>query len=259
MTAKLNLIIQLLMGAALLAGMVLAKRKRFRAHAICQSAVVLLNLIPIFYFMGPIFQRAVRPGLPEQLRDSFYSIATAHHVLGTIVEILGIYVLLVAGTKLVPARLRFKNWKRWMRIELVLWWLTIALGVATYFVWYGGGTSKSSTASSNTPTASSQTSSSTSAPSTPQKIATVEISNFAFTPKDLTIDAGTMVIWKNTAGRHTVFADDISFKSEMLAPGAEFRQSFPKAGSYRYYCSIHGAAGGTDMAGTITVKPAQEP
>jgi uncharacterized membrane protein len=41
---------------ALLAGMVLARRRRHRAHAWCQSTVVLLNLVAIGLTMAPSFR-----------------------------------------------------------------------------------------------------------------------------------------------------------------------------------------------------------
>jgi Ca2+/H+ antiporter len=40
--ADLNLVLQLVMGAALLAGALLAKQKRYRAHGICQTTALLL-------------------------------------------------------------------------------------------------------------------------------------------------------------------------------------------------------------------------
>ena len=42
--SDLTLVVEIGMGLALLAGMLLARRRRYRAHAWCQSAVVLLNL-----------------------------------------------------------------------------------------------------------------------------------------------------------------------------------------------------------------------
>jgi plastocyanin len=38
-----------------------------------------------------------------------------------------------------------------------------------------------------------------------------------------------------------------------LGSGAEFKFTFAKAGSYPYYCVIHGAKGGVNMSGVITV------
>ena len=235
------------MGIALLGGMLLARQKLFRAHGICQSAVVLLNLIPIASFMGPAFHKGVFPALPKGLNDRFYAVATVHATLGTVAELLGIYIILSAGLKVLPQALRFKNYKRWMRIELVLWWLVIAFGLGTYYVW--------NVASSAPPTT--KATAPVSAPSLakPQaKTVTINISNFAFEPKELQIEAGTVVIWKNTTGRHTVTADDGSFDSPIMAPGEEFKHTFDHAGRTQYFCKLHGAAGGQKMSGTITVK-----
>jgi plastocyanin len=51
-----------------------------------------------------------------------------------------------------------------------------------------------------------------------------------------------------------VIADDGSFESPIMAPGEEYKRTFAKAGPIKYYCSLHGGAGGMKMAGTITVK-----
>jgi plastocyanin len=228
----------------------LARAKRFGAHGICQSTVVILNLAPILLFMLPGYRSAALAGLPAHLNDRFYAVATAHAVLGTTTELLGLYIVLVAGTNLLPRALRFKNYKRWMRTELVLWWLVICFGVGTYWVWnVAAGTHSSPAAQSvalKTPTGT----------GTAQEVktATINIGNFAFDPKDLEIAAGTMVIWKNATGRHSVTADDNSFDSPIMAPGEEFKRSFDRPGVVKYFCKLHGGAGGQKMAGTIGVK-----
>ena len=51
-------------------------------------------------------------------------------------ELLGLYIVLVAGTAVLPHRLRFNNWKLWMRLELMLWCCVLLTGVGTYYVWY---------------------------------------------------------------------------------------------------------------------------
>ena len=84
--------------------------------------------------------------------------------------------------------------------------------------------------------------------------ATVKISNFQFTPKVLTVAPGTTVEWVNEAGRHTVEADDGSFKSDVLKQGDKFAHKFDKAGSYAYHCEFHGEKGGKDMAGKVVVR-----
>ena len=134
--ANFNLVAQLAMGAALIGGAFLARAKRYVAHGICQSAVLLLNLIMIAFVMWPSFYGSVMPALPSHLGDSYYGVATAHGILGAIAELLGLYIVLAVGTDFIPRRLRISRWKLWMRFELALWWVVIVSGVLTYYVWY---------------------------------------------------------------------------------------------------------------------------
>jgi uncharacterized membrane protein YozB (DUF420 family) len=127
--------IELVMGAALLAGMVLARRGYHRAHAWCQSAVVLLNLVLIVFIMAPSFRDQV-PWEASSLGESYNAIAAAHGVFGTLAELLALYILLVAGTNILPKQIRFTRYKPWMRTALALWWLVLLLGVGTYVRWY---------------------------------------------------------------------------------------------------------------------------
>jgi uncharacterized membrane protein YozB (DUF420 family) len=133
--ADVNLLVQLFMGAALLAGMLLARRKRYRAHAVCQGTVMALNLFMIAFVMLPSFRWGVAPGLPREIGKPYYYVATLHATMGTIAQLLGLYIVLRAATDWLPERLRFQNYKRWMRGELALWWSVIVLGVATYYIW----------------------------------------------------------------------------------------------------------------------------
>ena len=48
----------------------------------------------------------------------------------------GLYILLAAGTRLLPERLRLIRYKLWMRSVLALWWMVLMLGFATYVRWY---------------------------------------------------------------------------------------------------------------------------
>jgi uncharacterized membrane protein YozB (DUF420 family) len=134
--ADLNLVVQVIMGVALVGGAVLAKRKRYTAHGICQTTVLLLNLLMIGLVMWPSFQQQVRPGLPKALHKSYYAAATIHAFIGILAELLGLYIVIVAGTSALPQWLRFTNWKRWMRTELMLWSIVVLTGVVTYYAWY---------------------------------------------------------------------------------------------------------------------------
>jgi uncharacterized membrane protein YozB (DUF420 family) len=134
--ADLNLVVQIVMGIALIVGARLAKQKRYRAHGICQTTVLLLNLMMIALVMWPSFQQQVKPALSKVLHKWYYEAATIHAVLGMIAEFLGLYIVIVAGTNVLPPWLRFKHWKYWMRTELVLWVIVLLSGVGTYCAWY---------------------------------------------------------------------------------------------------------------------------
>jgi uncharacterized membrane protein YozB (DUF420 family) len=134
--ADLNLVVQIMMGVALVMGAVLAKQKRYKAHGICQTTVLLLNLLMIGLVMGPSFQQQVKPALSKVLHKWYYEAAAIHAVLGITAELMGLYIVTVAGTNILPEWLRFKQWKWWMRTELVLWAIVLLSGMGTYCAWY---------------------------------------------------------------------------------------------------------------------------
>ena len=120
------------------------------------------------------------------------------------------------------------------------------------------GCNSSSTTTSEATTASTPE---TSAPTTSGVTATttgggatagtkVEIKNFSFNPASLTVKTGDTVTWTNNdTATHTVVADDNSFSSSDLAPGASFTHTFTKAGTVAYHCSIH-----PSMTATVVVQ-----
>lgn len=247
--ADLNLVVQLAMGVQLLVGMMLARKKKFNAHKYCQASVMLLNLVMIFLIMAPSFHKQVEPQLPGGLGDSYYLVAFIHAALGTIAELLGIYIVLVAATNLLPERLKFDRWRPWMRTCLALWWVVILFGVGTYYVWYVKGETK--------PAAQPQAAAPKPATEAAARV-TIKISNFQFTPKEVTIPAGGTVEWVDEAGRHTVEADDGSFKSETMTAGGKYEHKFDTPGAYPYYCTFHGDKHGVEMAGVINVTEASK-
>ena len=239
--ADLNLVVQVAMGLALLFGMALARRGNYRAHKYCQSSVMILNLLMIFLIMAPSFHKQVQPHVPGGLKEAYYLVPYIHATLGTIAEVLGLYIVLVAATKLLPKKLRFRRYKPWMRTELALWWLVILIGVSTYYIWYIAASKPAAPAAVVQQAAA------------PEKVS-VKISNFQFEPKDLIIKAGTVVEWTDALGRHAVEADDGSFKSETLTAGGTFEHKFDSPGVFPYFCGFHGDKHGVDMAGVITVE-----
>ena len=77
----------------------------------------------------------------------------------------------------------------------------------------------------------------------------IEMSGFAFSPKELTVKVGTKVTWTNldSAG-HDVKATDGSWGSGTLTNGQTFSMVFDKEGTFAYVCTFH-----SGMTGTIIV------
>src|ERR1700739_1111058 len=135
LAADVVLLLEIAMGAGPLVGASLARKQLFRQHAWCQSSIVLLNLVVIAAMMLPSFWDHVLPKIPARLDRAYYALATAHATLGTVTAIAALYVLLCAGTRILPEKLRMTNYKVWMRSVLVLWWGVLLLGMATYTRW----------------------------------------------------------------------------------------------------------------------------
>ena len=95
-----------------------------------------VELLMIGLVMWPTFRQQVKPILPKVLHKWYFAAPTIHAVLGMTAELLGLYIVVVAGTNILPTNLRFRHWKRWMRTELVLWVIVLVSGVGTYYAWY---------------------------------------------------------------------------------------------------------------------------
>jgi len=134
--ANVVLALEIAMGVGLLVGTRLARIGRFRQHAWCQSTVVLLNLAVVVVMMIPSFRVHVLPRVPTKLGKAYYALASTHGAFGTVTELAGLYIVLSAGTKILPEKLRITKYKAWMRSVLVLWWVVLLLGMATYARWY---------------------------------------------------------------------------------------------------------------------------
>jgi hypothetical protein len=134
--AATALVLEIGFAVALLVGQLLVRRGRVRLHAYLQSTIVLANIPVVAVWMLPAYLAYVLPGIPGELTEPFYLFPTLMLVAGVTVETLGVYVILVAGTNLLPERLRFREYKPWMRTVVVLWWAVLLAGAATFYVWY---------------------------------------------------------------------------------------------------------------------------
>lgn len=92
---------------------------------------------------------------------------------------------------------------------------------------------------------------------------TVDMSNLAFAPKVLEVDAGTTVEWTNRdAVAHDVVSAQFNdgatswdFQSETVSSGGTTTRTFDSAGAYEYYCSFHGES---SMCGVVLVGGASK-
>ncbi|HEY3584056.1 MAG TPA: cupredoxin family copper-binding protein [Casimicrobiaceae bacterium] len=79
---------------------------------------------------------------------------------------------------------------------------------------------------------------------------TVDITKFAFAPKEVTVVPGTKVVWTNHDDTpHTVAANDKTFVSKGLDTDDRFEFTFAKEGDYAYICTVH-----PFMTGVVHVK-----
>ena len=76
------------------------------------------------------------------------------------------------------------------------------------------------------------------------------IDNFAFTPKEMTVKAGTTVRWTNKDDiPHTVTSDSNVFASPVLDSNQNFQFTFASAGKFAYFCRLH-----PKMTGEVVVQ-----
>ena len=85
-----------------------------------------------------------------------------------------------------------------------------------------------------------------------------------FEPPEIIIQRGDTIVWVHRGVRpHGVRATDGSFESSpgcsfqngeaCMRNGERYSRTFDQAGTYAYYCPVHGSANGVGMAGQITV------
>lgn len=79
----------------------------------------------------------------------------------------------------------------------------------------------------------------------------IEIHDFAFSPKELTVPVGARIVWTNRDDEpHTVVSAAGAFKpSQALDTDDSFSAVLDKPGTYAYFCGIHPM-----MVGKITVR-----
>jgi plastocyanin len=81
--------------------------------------------------------------------------------------------------------------------------------------------------------------------------------DFEFSPKEIKVKVGTTITWKNDGAKpHSATAVDSSFDTAIFQPGESKSATFKTAGTFLYYCQLHGTPDGQNgMVGTVVVEP----
>lgn len=139
LTADLTLIAYLLL---LVPGMVIgfffARRKWFEPHhKLTMTTLTLINWGLIAFVMIVSYSRTVAPQLPAGLSQLDLLLPTIHLITGLSAQCLASYLVIrMWFENSLPDALKVSNIKRYMRLTLALWLITVVLGVTTYVVWY---------------------------------------------------------------------------------------------------------------------------
>jgi uncharacterized membrane protein YozB (DUF420 family) len=128
--SDVNLILQLVILAALGGGAVIVKRKQLARHGYVMAACVALNTVSIFLVMAPVALGLLGGGQLTRLTG----LTALHVAIGVAVEAAAVYLVSVwRFRKPGPTCLRYK---RWMRALAGAWAFEAALGVLIYVMLY---------------------------------------------------------------------------------------------------------------------------
>jgi plastocyanin len=82
---------------------------------------------------------------------------------------------------------------------------------------------------------------------------TVSMGDNFYSPASVSIDIGDTVTWTNGGqAQHSATATDGSFDTGVFGPGGSRSNTFTQAGTFNYFCTVHGNA----QSGTVTVASA---
>jgi LPXTG-motif cell wall-anchored protein len=80
--------------------------------------------------------------------------------------------------------------------------------------------------------------------------ASVSVGDNFFSPASVSVNVGDSVTWRNTgAAPHSATANNGSFDTGVFASGQSRSHTFTRAGTFTYFCTVHGAS----QSGTVRV------
>jgi uncharacterized membrane protein YozB (DUF420 family) len=125
----------LLIIPGMIAGFVLVRRGHYFYHQLIMTGIIIINWVIIAYLMVYSYNLTITPKIPERLGEPGYLLPTIHLITGLAAQLIG--TNLVIQLWLGPWwHLRLEPFKHWMRLTLVLWLITAALGIVYYLITY---------------------------------------------------------------------------------------------------------------------------
>jgi uncharacterized membrane protein YozB (DUF420 family) len=131
MASDIILIGSILVAITLTIGVILAIRGRYENHRWVQTSAASLNVLLVLTMIGSLL--TVDPAHNVGLPPIAFVLMPAHEFVGAAAVLFGVFVTL-RGNELVPRRLKFSNYKRFMRIAYALYMAATLIGVGVYIV-----------------------------------------------------------------------------------------------------------------------------
>jgi uncharacterized membrane protein YozB (DUF420 family) len=131
--SDVNLLLQLAILVVLILAFFFKSRKSYLKHGATMGIAVTLHTVLIFAIMVPSFASLVG-SFGNLLWPSALAVLS-HAVLGSLVELLGLYLVLAWALNRWNVKVCHGN-KRFMKPTIILWLIEIALGAYVYILLY---------------------------------------------------------------------------------------------------------------------------
>ncbi len=130
--SDVNLLFQLAILVVLILGFSFKRRRMYLKHGATMVIAVALHTVAIFAIMLPsllALTSSFESSLPLTL------VVLPHAVLGSLVEMLGVYLVLSWATHHRDVKVCFGN-KKFMKPTIILWLIEVAIGIYVYILLY---------------------------------------------------------------------------------------------------------------------------
>jgi len=131
--SDVNLLLQLAILVVLILAVFFKSKQSYPRHGATMGIAVTLHTILIFSIMVPSFASLL--GSFGNLLWPSAAVIVLHAGLGSLVEILGLYLVLAWALNRWNVKICFGN-KRFMKPTIILWLIEIALGIYVYVLLY---------------------------------------------------------------------------------------------------------------------------